>query len=75
MNKSFTLIALGALLVGTVACSSAPKVEESAPLPEASAAPAPIEPSAPAEDLSAAPAKSSTSSGMSLGAGSSGRGH
>lgn len=65
MKVVITLAALGAMLVGTVACSSAPKQEEAAPVAAASVS----DTSAPVEEAPA-PQKD-----MSLGAGSSGRGH
>jgi hypothetical protein len=68
MKLSITLLALSALMVGTVACSSTPKVEESAPVAQASA------PSEPAPIVEA-PAASQSDTSTSLGAGSSGRGH
>ena len=69
MKKVINTIALAALMVGAVACSSTPKVEEQVAAPEVSAALV-SEPSAPVEQVSSAPAKD-----LSLGAGSSGRGH
>jgi hypothetical protein len=69
MKLSITLLAMSALMAGTVACSSTPKVEESAPVAEASA---PAEQPAPVLE---APAASQSDTSTSLGAGSSGRGH
>lgn len=65
MKKSLALFALSFAMLGSVACSTAPK-EQPAPAESTVSAEAPaVEESAPVE----------SNSNMSLGTGSSGRGH
>jgi hypothetical protein len=66
VKNTFALLALGLMMAGSVACSSTPKQEETAAPAVAEAAPveAPVATEAPASN-----------SDLSLGTGSSGRGH
>lgn len=70
MKKVISMFAVGFALMGSVACSSAPKHEE--PTQEAIVAPEPMTEEAP---VAQQPEADSSKSDLSLGASSSGRGH
>lgn len=65
MKKALSLMVLGALFAGSVACTSAPQKEEA---PQAAIEPVAAESIQPAQETQKAPE-------LSLGASSSGRGH
>lgn len=68
MKKTFTLLTLSLAMLGSVACSTAPKQEPAQAEASVAAEPPAVEDSKPMETPS-------TDSNLSLGAGSSGRGH
>lgn len=78
MKKTLTVLTIGFLLTGALGCSTTPKQEEAAPETTISESVEPQE-EIPLEETSSAEtpetSTSSSTSDLSLGAGSSGRGH